>query len=83
MTAKTTTTEFSRPLQVDRVPRKGSHEHFAADTSECAKLAKRFSLQALHKLSARLFLVPWRGGGLKVTGTIDAELEQTSVVSLG
>ena len=82
MKAKSTAPEFSRPLQVDRVPRKGSHEHIVADAAECAKLAERFAIRALHKLSARLFLVSWRGGGIKVTGSVEAEMEQASVVSL-
>ena len=82
MSTKSFTPEFSRPLLVDRVPRKGSHEHFQADPAECVKLAQRFSIHALHKLSARLLLVPWRGGGIKVTGTVEAEVEQMSVVSL-
>jgi uncharacterized metal-binding protein YceD (DUF177 family) len=74
--------EFSRPLLVDRVPRKGSHEVFAAEPKECEALAKRFNLPALHSLKAHLIAMPWRGGGLKVTGTIDAELDQVSVISL-
>jgi hypothetical protein len=74
--------EFSRPLIVDRVPRKGSHENVVAEANECEKLAKRFSIPALHKLGARLHCVPWRGGGLKVTGTVEADLELLSVVSL-
>ena len=82
MTAKIIPPEFSRPLLVDRVPRKGSHEHIKADEAECAKLAKRFAIPALHKLSARLLCSPWRGGGIKITGTVDAEFEQRSVISL-
>jgi len=74
--------EFSRPLLVDRVPRKGSHEHLIADAAECEKLAARFAIPKLHKLSARLFMVPWRGGGMKVTGTVEADYELRSVVSL-
>ncbi len=74
--------EFSRPLLVDRVPRKGSHEVFAAEPEERAALAKRFALVALHSLKARLLAVPWRGGGLKVMGHVEAELEQVSVISL-
>ena len=74
--------EFSRPLIVDRVPRKGSHEVFAAEPKELADLAKRFDLVALHALKARLLAVPWRGGGLKVTGSVEANLDRISVVSL-
>ena len=74
--------EFSRPLLVDRVPRKGSHEVFKADAKECAALAKRFNISNLFALSARMFAAPWRGGGLKVTGTVEADIEQLSVISL-
>jgi hypothetical protein len=74
--------EFSRPLIVDRVPRKGSHEVFAAEPKELTALAKRFYLVALHALKARLLAVPWRGGGLKVTGSVEANLDRISVVSL-
>lgn len=74
--------EFSRPLIVDRVPRMGSHEVFAAEPAECAALAKRFGLPALFSLKAHLVALPWRGGGLKVTGKIEIDLEQTSVISL-
>lgn len=76
------TLEFSRPLLVNRVPRKGSHEVFAAEPQECAALAKRFAIPALHGLRAHLVATPWRGGGLKVTGEIDADLELVSVISL-
>ena len=74
--------EFSRPLIVDRVPRKGSHEVFAAEEAECKALAMRFELPAIHSLKAHLIATPWRGGGLKVTGNFTADLEQISVVSL-
>ena len=74
--------EFSRPLQVDRVAATGSHEKIAAEESERLAVASRLGLQALHGLSAHLVATPWRGG-LKVTGTVNALLEQLSVVSLG
>ncbi len=74
--------EFSRPLLVNRVPRKGSHEVFAAEPQECTALAKRFAIPALHSLKAHLIATPWRGGGLKVTGDIDADLDLVSVISL-
>ena len=74
--------EFSRPLIVDRVPRKGSHEVFAAEAKELQALAKRFDLVALHSLKSHLLAVPWRGGGLKVTGMVEANLDRVSVVSL-
>jgi uncharacterized metal-binding protein YceD (DUF177 family) len=74
--------EFSRPLQVDRVPNLGCHERLAADEKECAALAKRFDLPRIHSLSGLLKVVPWRGGGLKITGTLNARIDQVSVISL-
>ena len=65
--------EFSRPLQVDRVPALGCHERLAADEKECAALAKRLGLPKIHSLGGLLKAVPWRGGGLKITGTLNAE----------
>jgi len=74
--------EFSRPLQVDRVPALGSHERIAADEKECVALAKRLGLPKLYSLGGLLKAVPWRGGGLKITGTLKAEVDQVSVISL-
>jgi hypothetical protein len=74
--------EFFRPLQVDRVPALGCHERIAADQKECAALAKRLGLPKLHSLGGLLKAVPWRGGGLKITGTLNAKIDQVSVISL-
>ena len=74
--------EFSRPLKVDRVPKLGSTEKIAADTSELKALAKRLDVPALHSLKAILRATPWRGGGLKLEGELVADIEQVSVVSL-
>ena len=74
--------EFSRPLDVARVPKLGSVEKLSADSSECADLAKRLKIPVIHSLAAELKAKPWRGGGLKVTGQVHLDLEQESVVSL-
>ena len=74
--------EFSRPLQVDRVPALGCHERLAADEKECAALANRFDLPRIHSLGGLLKVEPWRGGGLKITGTLNARVDQVSVISL-
>jgi uncharacterized metal-binding protein YceD (DUF177 family) len=74
--------EFSRPIEVARIPKLGSHEKLSADAKECAALAKRLKVPAIHTLNAELKTKPWRGGGLKVTGELKAEVDQESVVSL-
>ena len=79
---KAGTPEFSRPLPVDRVPKGGSVEKIMADQAECHALARRLGVPAIHGLGATLKATPWRGGGLKLEGTLTADLEQVSVVSL-
>ena len=74
--------EFSRPLQVDRVPKAGSTEKLAAEPQELKELAKRMKIPALHSLSAEIRATPWRGGGMKLEGHITADIEQVSVISL-
>jgi uncharacterized metal-binding protein YceD (DUF177 family) len=74
--------EFSRPIEVARIPKLGSHEKLNADAKECAALAKRLLLPAIHTLAAELKTKPWRGGGVKVSGELKADLDQESVVSL-
>ena len=74
--------EFSRPLQVDRVPKLGSTEKLSADPEELKALARRFKIPALHALTAEIRATPWRGGGMKLEGYITADMEQVSVVSL-
>jgi uncharacterized metal-binding protein YceD (DUF177 family) len=74
--------EFSRPIEVARVSKLGSHEHITADADECNKLAKRLMVPGVHAVSAKLLVKSWRGGGYKVSGTATADLDQTSVVSL-
>lgn len=74
--------EFHRPIEVARVSPQGSRESIKADASECAALAARLQLPAVHAVGAELLVKPWRGGGLKVTGTVVADIEQVSVISL-
>jgi uncharacterized metal-binding protein YceD (DUF177 family) len=74
--------EFSRPLEFSRVPPQGSTETISAEPQECAELARRFGLPALHSLEAELKVSRWRGEGLKIKGRFTADLDQTCVVTL-
>ena len=78
---KTPVPEFSRPIEVDRIPNLGSTEKIAAEPAECEALARRLQVPAVHAVNAKVQLKPWRGG-LQATGTVDVELTQVSVVSL-
>lgn len=74
--------EFSRPLDVTRVPPQGCTETVTADPKECLALAERFGLPAIHSLTAELKVSRWRGEGLKFKGHIKADIDQACVVSL-
>lgn len=74
--------EFSRPLDVTRVPPQGCTETIAAEPKECEALAARFGLPAIHSLTAELKVSRWRGEGLKFKGHVKADIDQTCVVSL-
>lgn len=74
--------EFSRPIEVARVPPSGSVEKIVATTEECAVLARRMDLPAIGALSATLTVMPWRSGGAEVKGSLRAEIEQVCVVTL-
>jgi len=76
------TPEFSRLVAIDRVPPEGLTERIVATEEERSALARRFGLLAIDDLSALLQLEPWRRGGIKVTGRLDAKIEQTCVVTL-
>lgn len=74
--------EFSRPLEVARVGPQGSRERLNATAPECTALARRLQLPVVHAVSADLNVRPWRGGGYKVTGEVEADIDQVSVISL-
>jgi uncharacterized metal-binding protein YceD (DUF177 family) len=76
------TPEFSRLIAVDRVPPGGLIERISATEAERQALAERFGILGLRDLSAQLQLEPWRRGGIKVTGRLDATVEQSCVVTL-
>jgi uncharacterized metal-binding protein YceD (DUF177 family) len=82
MTIKTASPEFSRLFEVSKLPNTGAHEKLEADSTECAALAKRLQVPAVHQLKAHLVVKPWRGGGIQISGKLIADVEQFSVVSL-
>lgn len=79
---QTSQIEFSRPLDITRVPAQGCTEKIAAEAPECVALAERFGLPAIHSLTAELKITRWRGEGLKIKGRLVADIDQICVVSL-
>lgn len=75
--------ELSRPFAVDRLGLGGTEERIVANPAERAAVAKRLELLALDRLEADLRLRPAAGGTLlQITGSIEAELAQSCVVTL-
>jgi len=76
------TPEFSRLVEVSRIPPEGLDEIITADRAECERLAVRLGVERLLALTATFSLTPWRHGGVRVKGHFEAEIEQICVVSL-
>jgi uncharacterized metal-binding protein YceD (DUF177 family) len=76
------TPEISRLVAVDRVSPGGLTEHIVATDGERKALAARFDVVAVSELTGLLRLEPWRRGGVKITGRVDATMVQTCVVTL-
>ena len=74
--------EFSRPIRLAAIPAAGSALRLEASPAECAALATRLGLLALHGFWAELRLRPDTSGAIRAHGTLNAAVEQACVVSL-
>jgi uncharacterized metal-binding protein YceD (DUF177 family) len=74
--------EFSRPVEISRLPEGGTEMAIAATPAECAALARRFSLLALDWLEAALRLEWVAGRLLRLEAMLSAEVVQACVVTL-
>lgn len=72
--------EFSRPVPIDKIDRKGQSQTLDANETERAALADRFGLAGIHALTAKLDLMP-HGDRYHITGILYATIEQESVAS--
>lgn len=77
------TPEFSRPVEVERLPGEGRMVKISATPEERAALAERFDLQGIDSLEAEITVAPFAGGDMvRLTGHLRAQVTQTCVVSL-
>ncbi|MCP5373509.1 MAG: DUF177 domain-containing protein [Hyphomicrobiales bacterium] len=74
--------EFSRPVAVDSLEPGEQRRRIEATAAERAALAARFGLVAIDSLAADLVLTRPRRDLVEMTGTLEAEVVQTCVVSL-
>ena len=74
--------EFSRPMAVDQIGPQELEREIVANPAERARLAERFELLALDRLTATLGLTRGRDGLIQVRGRFEAEVVQACVVTL-
>jgi uncharacterized metal-binding protein YceD (DUF177 family) len=74
--------EFSRPMAVDQIGPQEQEREIVANPAERGRLAERFELLALDRLTATLGLKRGRGGLIQVRGRFEAEVVQACVVTL-
>ena len=74
--------EFSRTIDVSRLPPEGRSESFSATAEECAALKDRFGVDAFLSLDVEVSVQPWKRGGCRVRGKARAAMTRTCVISL-
>jgi uncharacterized metal-binding protein YceD (DUF177 family) len=72
---------ISFPVHVGRLPKKGMPVEIEADANQRAALAEIHGLNGIEALKATLLVEAWRSSGVRVTGRIEARLEQICVAS--
>lgn len=76
------TPEFSRVVNIARLPPEGREERLVASGAECAALARRFAIPAVNRLEAVVLIRHEPGGTATVAGRFSAEVVQDCVVTL-
>jgi uncharacterized metal-binding protein YceD (DUF177 family) len=74
--------EFSRPVDTARLKGEEAVHDIAATAAERAALARRFGLEALDRLEARVRLCRMAGGYVRLAAELSADVVQTCVATL-
>jgi uncharacterized metal-binding protein YceD (DUF177 family) len=77
-----TAVELHRPLAVERIGAHGLDHAIVADAGECAAIARRLGVPAVHALSCRFHLHAAIDGMILAEGDLTARLVRVCVVSL-
>ena len=81
-TEAATPPEFSRPFEVAELEDGELVREITADEGELAALQRRFAIEALHGVSAKLTIAAAGEGVVQVSGTVRAKLSQICIVTL-
>lgn len=72
----------SFPVSVARLPAKGMPVRIEADGQQREALAAAHGLDAVRSFAADLTVTAWKKGGVRVAGSVRAEIVQSCVVTL-
>ncbi|WP_292894869.1 MULTISPECIES: YceD family protein [unclassified Nitratireductor] len=72
----------SHEVNVHRLARKGMAVLIKADESERKSLADEHDLLSVERFTADLTVRPWKADGVRITGTVEADITQACVVTL-
>lgn len=67
---------------VARLPQKGMQVVIEADAKQRARLAEQHGLTSVERYRAELLVTSWKRNGVKVSGTVEADIVQECVVTL-
>lgn len=67
---------------VTRLPQKGMPLVIEASPDQCAELAREHSLASVDSFRAELLVEKWKRDGVRVTGAVEARIEQACIVTL-
>ncbi len=70
-------------IDVTRLPAAGRKIRIEAGEDECRWLSREHGLMDIKRFVAELQVLPWRRDGARVTGTVEADIVQECVVTLG
>lgn len=75
-------TPISHEVNVHRLARKGMTVSIKADEAERGALAEEHDLLSVERFAAELTVRPWKADGVRITGTVEADITQSCVVTL-
>jgi hypothetical protein len=73
---------ISHRVSVARLPQAGMPVILKADGKELRRLAKAFDLIDVSSFTAEMLVKKWRKDGVKITGSVKADITQSCVVTL-
>lgn len=73
---------LSFPVQVKRLPQKGLTIKIEADSKERDALRDFHELEDVKSFKADLQIIPWKKDGIRIRGTVKADIVQSCVVTL-